>query len=252
MLAAARGFWSKVANSSSTAPPSSALDALLHLLPRERGDVVLQLGELGREVGRDQVAARRQDLPHLDERRPEPLQGMADAHRRRQVLLPAGGLGRGLDHVRREPGVLEAAALQSVEDALLPQHLGDLAVARAAPRPRLGGAARSLGPWTLPQPAARGRRASTASASRPYSPRGAAGGCRPDRQRGAARVGRQVAQKQVATGMKNARLPPPVSGRPRPGPPAVGDPRAREGDPRPTARRQRRGSTTSRAGDRGR
>ena len=176
------------------------LDALPHLRPWERGDVILQLGQFEREVGGDEVAARRQELPHLDERRPEPLQSVTDADRRRQVLLLAGGLRRGLDRIRREV-LLERAAPQRGEDALLPKDLGDLAVAGAAKR------AAALRRERLtthgPSSSRRGEAARRLRAQGPSSPRGVSAlpfatrrlthglrkpsGCRPDRERGAAR-----------------------------------------------------------------
>ena len=145
------------------------LDALLHLLPGERGDVVLELGELGRKVGGDQVAARRQDLPQLDERRPQPLEGVTDAHRRRQVFLLAGESVHGLDRVRRDV-LLERAALERAEDALLPQHLRDLAIARApegAAAPR-----RVLVTTHGPSPSERGDATRRLCAQGPSSPPG--------------------------------------------------------------------------------
>ena len=80
------------AKSSSTGRPSSSSMRAAHLVPRQRGHVVLQLGELHGEVGRHEVAARGEDLAHLDERRAEPLERPADAHGARQVLLLDAGV----------------------------------------------------------------------------------------------------------------------------------------------------------------
>ena len=82
-----------------------------HLVPRHRRHVVLQLGELFGQVRRDEVAARGEDLAHLDEGRTEALESMADAHGAREVLL----LDRGVvlhGHRRLRGVLLQAAALQ--------------------------------------------------------------------------------------------------------------------------------------------
>ena len=55
------------------------LDALLDLVERDRRDVVLELLQLGDDVGREDVGARRRDLPELDEGRPEVLRDEAHA-----------------------------------------------------------------------------------------------------------------------------------------------------------------------------
>ena len=74
------------------------LDAGAHLLPGHGGHVVLQLGQLDGQVGRDEVATGGEDLAHLDEGRAEALESAADAHRPREVLL-----GDGLGPLRRRP-----------------------------------------------------------------------------------------------------------------------------------------------------
>ena len=58
-------------------------------------NVVLQLGELSRERRRDEVAARRQELAHLHEGRPEPLERAphADLPRRPPTLALGGIVG---------------------------------------------------------------------------------------------------------------------------------------------------------------
>ena len=55
------------------------LDLLFGLLERERRHLVLQLGELGCEGGRDDVGPHREHLPDLRERRAEPLHRVAKA-----------------------------------------------------------------------------------------------------------------------------------------------------------------------------
>src|SRR5262249_44509206 len=46
---------------------------------RQRLNVVLEPGQLGRDVGRDQVGPGREDLPELGERRPELLERFAQS-----------------------------------------------------------------------------------------------------------------------------------------------------------------------------
>ncbi len=141
------------------------LDALLHHVPRQGGDVVLQLRELLGQIRRDEVSARGEDLPELGERRAQALERPADPDGARLVALPPGRLARGgsapgrparagissrelVDAGLRRGGglggrvLLEPAALHQVEHALVPQHGGDLAVAGAA----LGRAAAGTAP----------------------------------------------------------------------------------------------------------
>ena len=53
------------------------LDDPLDVLDRERRHLVLELPELGDHVRRDEVGTRREQLPELDERRPELVEHLA-------------------------------------------------------------------------------------------------------------------------------------------------------------------------------
>ena len=93
-------------------------DDALDVGVRERLDVVLEAAELGDDVGRDDVRARREELAELDERRPELVEHLPQvppAKRRR--------LGR-----RRPP------AFEHEAEAVAHRDLGDLAEAADARR----------------------------------------------------------------------------------------------------------------------
>src|SRR5581483_10542684 len=92
--------------------PELGLDRPTRLLERERPDVVLQRAELGDDVGRDDVGPRREQLPELDERRPELVEHFA------QMAAPRGRAVR-IDAV--------AAALHDVPEAVADRDLRDLA-----------------------------------------------------------------------------------------------------------------------------
>src|SRR5581483_11138629 len=92
--------------------PELCLDRPARLLERERPDVVLQRAELGDDVGRDDVGPRREQLPELDERRPELVEHLA------QMAAPCGRAVR-IDAV--------AAALDDVPEAVADRDLRDLA-----------------------------------------------------------------------------------------------------------------------------
>jgi hypothetical protein len=63
------------------------LDDDLDLFEADRRNFVLELLELGDEIGREDVAAGRDDLPELDERRTEILEDEARANGERDLLL---------------------------------------------------------------------------------------------------------------------------------------------------------------------
>ena len=78
-------------------PAVDALERREHLLDRERRHAVLQLRELVGDVGRQEIAARRQHLAELDEDRPERFQRAAQPHRaRRLVAAPQQAPGTSL------------------------------------------------------------------------------------------------------------------------------------------------------------
>jgi len=109
----------------------------------ERRDAVLQQGQFFGDVGRDQVATRGQDLPELDEDRPQLLQRQPQARTARL----RGDLGRGTRHEwtaelqpafdrRAVEQVVEAVTEQHTADAAGPQHrLHARCSTRAARRP---------------------------------------------------------------------------------------------------------------------
>src|SRR5690606_32536148 len=86
-------------------------------------DPVLQQGQLGGDVGRDQVAAGREDLPELDEDRPEFLQ--------RQTQTRAAGLrgdlagGARHERARELEPALGRGAVEQVVEAVAQQHAAD-------------------------------------------------------------------------------------------------------------------------------
>ena len=86
---AAIGSRSKRRNTSSTGRPYTRCERCEHLLDRKRRHAVLQHRELVRDVGRQQVAARGQDLAELDEDRPQRFQRAAQAHGARRDMPSA-------------------------------------------------------------------------------------------------------------------------------------------------------------------
>ena len=75
----ASGVVSKLANATSIGAAERLLDQRARGVAVERRDAVLQQRQFVGDVRRHQVAARRQDLPELDEDRPELLQRQAQA-----------------------------------------------------------------------------------------------------------------------------------------------------------------------------
>ena len=110
------------------------LDHALRLLERERAHVVLERAQLGDDVGRHDVRARREQLAELDERRPELVEQLA------QVLAAgrddAAGGGRGEARLRRaaRQQVGELVRLEEVAEAVPHHHLRDLRQAAQASR----------------------------------------------------------------------------------------------------------------------
>ncbi len=88
----------------------SSRDDPLDLGERERLDVVLEAAQLGDDVRRHDVGARREQLAELDERRPELVEHLAE--------MPAA-----VRAVVRRP----SAAVEQVAEAVLDGDLGDLA-----------------------------------------------------------------------------------------------------------------------------
>jgi hypothetical protein len=70
--------------------PSSGGDDLLRLHRRKRLDLVLQPRERLHVFGRDQVRAAREELPELDERRPQALEIGGELLRRPAAFLRVG------------------------------------------------------------------------------------------------------------------------------------------------------------------
>jgi hypothetical protein len=96
-------------------------DDALDVLVRDRPDVVLELLQLGHDVGRDDVGAGREELAELDEGRAELVEHLA------QVPAALGGAGRG----GAEPRAARAAGrsgggLEEVAEAVPDRDLGDL------------------------------------------------------------------------------------------------------------------------------
>ena len=89
----------------------------------ERRDVVLQLAQLGDDVLGDEVGARRADLAELDERRAEPLEGVAQPQPER---LAGVVLGPQPPVHRREPA--QTRDVERVVEALVDEDADDLAV----------------------------------------------------------------------------------------------------------------------------
>jgi hypothetical protein len=72
------------------------IDDLLDLVERDGRHVVLELLQLEDDVGREDVGARRRDLPELDETRAEVLQHESQALGRGCALLLCFALGEGV------------------------------------------------------------------------------------------------------------------------------------------------------------
>ena len=89
-----------------------------------RRDRVLEQAQLGEDLGRDDVGAGREQLPELDERRPELVEHLA------QVAAERGQVLR-LDH-RRAP---QRVPLEHEPEPVLGRDLGDLAHAAHGPAP---------------------------------------------------------------------------------------------------------------------
>jgi len=102
---------------------------------RERAHVVLERAQLGDDVGRDDVGARREQLPELHEGRAELLEHLPEmlAARGHAVLRRGGepGLGRA---PRQKVG--ELVRLEPVAEAVARHHLRNLRQAPEAPRRR--------------------------------------------------------------------------------------------------------------------
>ena len=69
-------------------PSIGRLDLRVHLFHVKRWHPVLQLGQFVGNIDRQQIAARRQHLPELDEDRPQVFQEAAQAHRVRLAVPP--------------------------------------------------------------------------------------------------------------------------------------------------------------------
>ena len=91
-------------------------EQLLHLRPRGRGDLVVELGELVDELRGEQVAAGGQQLAELDEADPSLLQ--RQSHRSAQPGAPGWGVG-----------FVASTASQVGEQAVVGRDLADLEIA---------------------------------------------------------------------------------------------------------------------------
>ena len=108
------------------------LDDVAHLLERDRRRVILEAAELGDDVRRDDVGTRREELPELDERRPELVEHRA------QALAAVGG-GRGVPVRVAGDEVAEPVPAEEVAEAVACRHLCDLGQTPEVPRrPILG------------------------------------------------------------------------------------------------------------------
>jgi len=97
------------------------LDDLLDVGEGERADIVLKAAELGDDVGREHVGPCRQQLPELDEGRPELVEHLA------QVLPALRGLPVQLEPraaAREEVG--QAVRVEPVAEAVADSDLSDL------------------------------------------------------------------------------------------------------------------------------
>jgi hypothetical protein len=124
-LAAASGTGSSSANTASGASPRvfDQLPAQVFEGQRRRG--VLQLAELGDPLGRKEIAPGRQDLPQLDEGRPQLLERPAHPGGRLEPgqvfgLAPVQGLAGPLQRARHPDPPHQAA------EAVAHQHRGNL------------------------------------------------------------------------------------------------------------------------------
>ena len=97
------------------------LEHALDLLERDRANVVLQRSQLGDDVRRHDVGARREQLAELDEGRAELVEHLA------QVLAPlgAGAVDRGHPLVPRDE-VGQLVRLEEVAEPVLDRDLRDL------------------------------------------------------------------------------------------------------------------------------
>ena len=121
--------------------PQVLLDHPLDVGVRERPHVVLELAQLGDDLGRDDVGAGREQLAELDERRPELVERLAQvAAERGQVLV--------VDHGR----AAKRAPLEHEPEAVPRRHLRDLAQPSdgLAPLRQAGHGAMVRGPRGLP------------------------------------------------------------------------------------------------------
>ena len=112
--------------------PELGLDHGAGLCERERTNVVLELPQLCDDVGRNDVGARRQQLPELDERRPELVEHLAEAR----------ATGRRLRHVDPRPERQEVAqpvSLEEVAEPVTDRDLRDLGQPADVPRGRRHG-----------------------------------------------------------------------------------------------------------------
>ena len=163
MDAAASGATSKLANSPATGRPSDASMRALASVAVEGRDAVLELRELVGDVGRQQVAPRRDHLAELHEDRPEVLERAPQALAARAAPAREPGPGREPEHEAQRPvevgrahEVVEPVAHQHAVDGEQPS--GDAHRDQAGPRARIKAATRAS-------------RRSTASRSRSTSSR---------------------------------------------------------------------------------
>ena len=122
--AAASGCSSNSRKSRSIGWSELLADHALDVRVRERLDVVLEAAELGDDVGRHDVRPGREQLPELDERRPELVEHLA------QVAAAQRSASR-----RRR---VRAAAVEHEPEAVAHRDLGDLAQAADARGLRAG------------------------------------------------------------------------------------------------------------------
>ena len=129
--AAAIGVSSNSRNSFSSGQLELLADHALHIVERERLDVVLERAELRDDVRRDDVRAHREQLPELDERRPELVEHLAE------VLAARGRRGRVRIELHRGPRprqqVGQLVGLEEVAEAVANCDLRDLREAAEIP-----------------------------------------------------------------------------------------------------------------------
>ena len=105
-------------------PAVRARDLGQRLLGRERRHLVLQLGQLRADVGRQQVLAGGDGLAELHVDRPEFLQRLADAHAAGLRAIAAEPVGR--PEVEQEPERAEEVGLDDqLVEAVAEQHALD-------------------------------------------------------------------------------------------------------------------------------